>query len=66
MPVGQQHHQSVTVAVAVGLGRLDQLLDFVNRQMFAGAKLGVWAATRSDCSNFSGWCHQSQFRFFHG
>jgi hypothetical protein len=42
MPIGQKHHQSVTVAVAVGLGCLDQLLDLVGGQMLARAQLSVW------------------------
>ena len=32
MPVGQKHHEGVTVAVAVGLGCLDKLLDLVGGQ----------------------------------
>jgi hypothetical protein len=29
MPVGQKHHQSITVAMAVGLGCFDQLVDLI-------------------------------------
>ena len=42
MPVGQKHHQRVALAVAVRLGRLDQLLDLVGSQVLAGAQLSVW------------------------
>jgi hypothetical protein len=40
------------VAAAVGLGRLDELLDLVGGQVFAGAQLRVWWALRRDCSIF--------------
>jgi hypothetical protein len=48
VPVSQEHHQGVTVAVAVGLGRLDQRLHLIGRQVFAGAQIGVWSARRCD------------------
>jgi hypothetical protein len=62
MPIGQKHHQSVTVAVAVGLGCLDELLDLVGGQMLARAQISVWRALRRDCSIFSDWRHQPQVR----
>jgi hypothetical protein len=37
MPVGQKHHQGIAVAVAIGLGRLNELIDLVSGQVFAGA-----------------------------
>ena len=43
VPVGQKHHECVAVAVAVGLGRLDQLLDLVGGQVLARAQLCVGA-----------------------
>src|SRR5690348_3576225 len=60
MPVGQKHHQAVTVAVAVGLGCFDQLLDLVACEMLAGAQLSIGRAPRRDCSIFSGWRDQSK------
>jgi hypothetical protein len=30
MHVGQEHHGRVTVAMAVGFGRFDQLFDFIS------------------------------------
>ena len=36
MPIGQQDHRGVAMSVAVGLGRLDQLLDFSLRQVLTG------------------------------
>jgi len=46
MPIGQKHHERVTVAVAVGLGRFGQLLDLVGRQVLARAQLCVGGASR--------------------
>ena len=39
MPVGQEHHERITVAVAVLPDGLDQLLDLVGGQVLAGAQL---------------------------
>ena len=41
VPVGDQDHGGVAVAVAVGLGGLDQLLDLGLGQMLARAQLGI-------------------------
>jgi hypothetical protein len=30
MPEGQEHHQRITLTIAVGFGRLDQSLDLVD------------------------------------
>jgi hypothetical protein len=65
MPIGQKHHQRVTVTVLVGLGRLNQLLDLVGREVLAGAQLCIWCALRRDCSIFGSWGDQSQVRICH-
>ena len=39
MPVGQEHHQRVAMAIAVRLSRLDQLLDLIGREVLARAQL---------------------------
>ena len=48
-------HQSVAGAAAIALGGLDQLIDLVLCQVFAGARLRVGCALRRHCSNFSVW-----------
>jgi hypothetical protein len=35
MPEGQKDHEGVAVAIAIGLGRLDQSLDLVDGQVLA-------------------------------
>jgi hypothetical protein len=49
--------------MAVGLGRLDQLLDLVRGQVLAGTELGIRRPLRRNCSIFSAWRDQSQVRF---
>ncbi len=39
MPIGEKDHQRITIAVAVLLGRVDQLLDLVIGQVLAGPQL---------------------------
>jgi hypothetical protein len=55
VPVGQEHHQRVAVAVAVGLGRLDQFLDLVRRQVLAGAQLRLFRLEHQDNWPRPGW-----------
>jgi hypothetical protein len=50
MPVGQEHHECVSMTVAVLPDGLDQLLDLIGRQVLACAQLSVWRALRRDCS----------------
>jgi hypothetical protein len=50
MPVGQKHHQRVTVTVAIGFGYFDQLFDLLRGQVLTGPKLGIWGPARSDCA----------------
>jgi hypothetical protein len=47
---GQEHHQSVSVTMAVGPGRFDQLLDLVDGQVLACPKVSVFGSARRDCS----------------
>jgi hypothetical protein len=65
MPVGQEHHQRVTVTMPVGLSHLDQPLDLVRRQVFASPKLGIWGPARCDCAIYSAWRDQAQVRVRH-
>jgi hypothetical protein len=60
---GQEHHKRIAMAVTVLLDGLDQLLDLVGGQVFAGAQLRVRCTPRGACSIFSGWRDQSQIRF---
>jgi hypothetical protein len=41
VPIGQEHHRGVTVALAVVLGSFDQPLDLSRRQVFARAHFAV-------------------------
>jgi hypothetical protein len=66
MPVGQQHHERVTVTVAIGLGCLDQRLSLIVRQMLAGTDIGILGPARRNCSIFSGWRDQPESRLCHG
>jgi hypothetical protein len=65
MPVGQEQHQGVTVAVPVGLGRLNELIDLVGSQVLTGSQLGIRWARRRDCSIFSAWRDQPQVQSRH-
>jgi hypothetical protein len=65
MPVGQQHHQGVAVAVAIGLGCVNELIDLIGRQVLTRAQLGIRRSLRGDCSFFSGWGDEAQVRFGH-
>ena len=53
----RQDHGRVPMPVAIGLGRLDQLLDLGLGQMLPLAVVGVGSATRSNCSLFAVWPH---------
>jgi hypothetical protein len=53
------------MAVAVALGCLDQRLDLVGGEVFAGPKLGVFPAFRSNCSFYLSWRDHAQVRFCH-
>jgi hypothetical protein len=54
VPEGEQDHSRVTMAGAVAFGRLDQALDLAERQVLAGAKIGVRSPGGRNCSeNFS-------------
>ena len=56
MPVGEQDHGGVAVAVAVAFGRLDQRLDLSLGQVFPLPVIGIGpsAGRRWNCSLFSG------------
>ena len=65
MPVCDQDHGGVAVPIAVGLGSLDQGLDFARRQVLAAAKLGVRTPPWRNCSIYFGWRDQPQRRLCH-
>jgi hypothetical protein len=48
------------MSVAVGLGRLDQPLDFSLSQVLTGTQFSVRATARRNCSIFVGWRYQPQ------
>jgi hypothetical protein len=50
------------MAVSVGLGGLDQGVDFAGRQVLAGAKLGVRSSCRRNCSENLSWRDQLECR----
>src|SRR5271165_3941576 len=52
MPIGDQHHGVIAVAVAVALGGLKQLLDFGLGQVLTGPVFSVWLAPWSNCALF--------------
>ena len=63
MPIGQQDHQRITIAVAVTLGGLDQLVDLVVLEVLARPQLGIFQPPQRNCSIFSGWRDQTQACF---
>jgi hypothetical protein len=67
VPVGNQHHGRVAVAIPVALGGLGELGHFRIRQILARAQFGVGPTTRrDDCSVFGAWRDQFQMRLQHG
>ena len=59
VPVGQQHHGGIAVAVSVGLGGLRQALDLGIGQILPGPQLSVRSAQwRRNCSIYSSWRYQ--------
>ena len=70
VPVGDQHHGGVAVAIAVLAGGSDQASDLAIGEVLARADLGV-ASPRGgsgdrNCPNNGGWRHQRQMRICHG
>src|SRR6516164_911176 len=55
MPVGEQDHGRVPVAMAVVPGSLHKPFDLTLRQVFTLAVMGVGEATSANCSLYSGW-----------
>ena len=67
VPVGQQHHGGVAVAVSIGLGRLCQLRHLGVGQILPGPQFSVRPAQwRGNCSIYSGWRYQVEMRLCHG
>ena len=70
VPVGDQHHGGIAVAVAILPGGGDQAIDLAIGEVLAGADLGVALAARrapaiANCPNNGGWRHQRQMRICH-
>ena len=70
MPIGDQHHGGVAVAVAVLPGSSDQPGDLAVGQVLAGADLGITfaarqASTNANCPNNGGRRHQRQMWICH-
>jgi hypothetical protein len=65
MPEGQKDHEGVAVAIAIGLGRLDQSLDLVDGQVLACPQDAILCPTRRNYSIFSYWRDQTQAWFGH-
>jgi len=70
VPVGDQHHGGIAVAVAIPRGDRDQPGNFAISEVLAGADLGVTFAARgvpaiANCPNNGGWRHQRQMRICH-
>ena len=67
VPVGDQHHGGIAMAVAILPGGIDQAGDLAIGEVLAGADLGVAFAARrapaiANCPNNGGWRHQRQMR----
>lgn len=65
MPVGQEHHSGVPVAMPVAPGGIDQPLDLGFGEMFAGAQVGIRPPARHNCSIYGSWRDQLEMRFRH-
>ena len=57
MPIGNQYHRGVAVAVAIALSGFDQLLNLSLGQVLPAAKLAVWLASWGNCSFLGAWLH---------
>src|SRR5262249_17375426 len=70
VPVGDQHHGGIAVAVAIPPGCIDQAGNLAISEVLAGADLGVTFAARgvpaiANCPNNGGWGPQRQLRICH-
>jgi hypothetical protein len=65
VPIGDQGHRGVAVAVAVALGRRHEPLHLGLGQVLASLQLGVGRPPGGNCSFYGGWRHQPQVRFGH-
>lgn len=64
--ISHEDHGRVAMAVAVFTRRLDELRDFIGRQIFPRSELRVWQAPWRDCSFRSVWRNKAQRRFCYG
>src|SRR3974390_875539 len=55
MPVGQQDHGRVPVAMPIAAGSLHEPFDLALGQVLTLAVMGVGQATAANCSLYSGW-----------
>jgi hypothetical protein len=70
MPVGDQHHGGIAMAIAIGPGGFEQAVDLGICQVLARPHLGIayalrWPMSRIYCPNNDGWCDQRQVWFCH-
>src|SRR6516225_6679095 len=70
VPVGDQHHGGIAVAVAILPASIDQAGNLAISEVLAGADLGVTFAARrvwaiANCPNNGGCRHQRQMRICH-
>ena len=65
MPVADQDHGRVPVAVAIALRRAHELFHLRFREVLARAQLRIWAPLWHNCSFFGGWGDQLEVRFSH-
>src|SRR5215471_2082388 len=60
MTEGQEDHRPISVCLPITLGGLDQLLDLVLGEVFAGPIFSIRLAASCYCLFFAGWGHQPQ------
>jgi hypothetical protein len=63
MPIGDQDHGGVAVAMAVAVGGDNQAVDLGVGEVFAGAELGIASAKRGVapyCPIIGGWRYQRE------
>ena len=60
VPIGDEDHGGISLAVAITFRGLDQLLDLNLGQVLAFSVVGVWTATKANCSLLAGWHRQDE------
>ena len=70
VPVGDQHHGGIAVAVAILPSSIDQAGNLAIGEVLAGADFGITLAARrapaiANCPNNGGWRYQCRMRICH-